>query len=79
MELIMANEGNAHINVKRVELAGHGDEETIFKSEDGGYVLAGEGKRWPLNVTPDALKGLIVVRADSSIGPIETVLTLQDN
>lgn len=78
LHLLMSNDGNAHINVKRVKMSKLNDQQSVFESENGGYVLAGDSMRWPLDVALSALKGPIVVNADSSIGPIRAAVTLPD-
>jgi len=72
-QLVVTNDGNAHINVKRVALHGADNQELVFESEQGGYVLAGEEKRWPIERTLTELKGPLALKIDTTNGPVEAV------
>jgi fimbrial chaperone protein len=77
--LVMTNQGNAHLNIKRIALLGGQDREPLFESENGGYVLAGEEKRWALKDALARLKGPIALKAETTNGPIEALVELPDS
>lgn len=76
--LVLTNVGSAHIDVKKISLQTAGDEKPVFESEDGGHVLAGGHKNWPLDIELARLKGPVTVNAMTSVGPIEAVVSLPD-
>jgi len=78
LHLTLANEGGSYLKVGQVKLLENDvADEAIFETP-GGYVLAGDSRSWLLDPNVAALKGAIVVKADSNIGAIETVIKLPD-
>lgn len=77
--LVLANEGKAYLKVAQVTL-GYDDAAAgaVFEAQ-GGYVLAGDRRSWPLDPDVSGLKGPFVLRAESNIGPIESVVTLPES
>jgi len=76
-KLMLVNQGNAHIKVNKVELV-DAAAEPAFLTEEASLVLAGDEKRWPLEVDLARLKGPVTLRAETTTGPIETQLSLPD-
>ena len=74
-ELVLANQGNAHIKVKKIELFDPVMSEPAFSTEQGALVLAGEENHWPLDVDFVRLKGPIALKAQTTIGLIETQIS----
>ena len=74
-KLVLANQGNAHIKVNKIELI-DGSAEPAFSTSEGSLVLAGDEKAWQLDVDLARLKGPVTVKADTTSGPIETQISL---
>jgi fimbrial chaperone protein len=75
-ELMLANNGTAHMRVRSFELFDDPAGEPLFESDDDAYVLPGEEKTWPLNIELARLKGPVTARAETTAGPIETLIAL---
>jgi fimbrial chaperone protein len=74
-ELLVANDGTAHMRVQSFELFDDPAGAPLFTSSDGAYVLPGEEKGWPLDIDLARLKGQVTIRAETTAGSIETLLT----
>jgi fimbrial chaperone protein len=73
--LVLTNLGGAHLDIKKVSLLKEANSPVIFATENGGHVLAGQKKEWPLDVALERLKGPILVKADTNTGPIEATIS----
>jgi len=78
-ELVLVNEGSAHIKINKIKLIGAGDEKASFSTEEGALVLAGEEERWPLDIELSRLKGPVTVQAETTAGPLESTISLNES
>jgi len=77
--LVLANGGNSYLKFGRITLIDdHADKEVLFEL-DGGYVLGGDRRSWPIAAEIAQLKGTITVKTESNIGPIETMISLPES
>jgi fimbrial chaperone protein len=77
-ELVLANDGRAHLAVSRIELAAAGGGAPLLASELPVYALAGAEQRWPLDRPYDSLPTELRVQAETSQGPAEVVVRRAD-
>ena len=75
VELVLTNAGEAHLNVRSINLRAVEDD-FDFKIEGGGFVLPGASKRWPVDTAIDRLKGQVILTAETDVGPLEAALGL---
>ena len=78
-ELVLSNQGNAHVSVDHVSISDRPNAEPIFESSKGGLVLAGDTRSWVLGTALDEVKGQVTLIAETTAGPIETVINLPDH
>jgi fimbrial chaperone protein len=71
-ELVLTNAGRARLQVK--SLAVQAGAEPVFASDAGGYVLAGEERRWPLKRPLAAWEEPLTLRAETDRGRLEAAL-----
>ena len=74
-ELVLANNGGAHVRVQSLSLLGDGGAEPVLSVEQAAYVLAGEERSWPVFLPAGAVKELIV-RAETNLGELEAQVAL---
>lgn len=67
-ELVIANDGSAHLHLRSVELYADAARAPVFVSDSSAYVLAGQERGFPL---PTPARGPLVVRAQTNIGDLE--------
>lgn len=77
-ELLVANHGNAHVRVRSFELFDDPAGKPLYASDNAAYVLPGEEKAWPLGNDLSVLKGPITLKAITTKGPIETIVSHPD-
>jgi fimbrial chaperone protein len=75
-DLVLANKGNAHIKINEVTLFGAENEVPDFAVEQGSLIFAGREERWSLDIDLAELRAPITVRAETTTGPIEAVVSL---
>ena len=63
-ELVVVNQGTAHVRLKELTLGGSS------LAEGSTYVLAGETKSWPLDQPLSALPDVLEIRAETNRGPL---------
>jgi len=73
-ELVIENKGTAHINIKSVEVVSQQDDALTFTNSDGDIVLPAKEKSWKLSASFANAEGPIAIKAETNIGPIETVV-----
>ncbi len=75
----LVNSGNAHLRIDQFEITNVGDGALLTENTAGAYVLAGAERQWPFETKLDDLKGPVALKAKTSIGPIEAVISLPDH
>ncbi|MEM7044573.1 MAG: fimbria/pilus periplasmic chaperone [Pseudomonadota bacterium] len=75
----LTNTGNAHFRVDRFKVTAGDDSGLIAENTAGAYVLAGTARYWPLDSDIAALKGPVTLDAETSLGPIQTVILPPDS
>ena len=78
-KLIFANQGNAHIQIKNVELIPEGTDQPAFETSKGGLVLAGEDMSWPIQANLATIEGPLIIKAKTSIGPLEAAVSIPES
>lgn len=78
-ELVVNNEGSSHFVIRSVKVLPEGSDEIAFSREGGGYVLAGQEKRWPIDVGIDKLQRPLKVQVETSTGVVEAPVTLSNS
>lgn len=73
-ELVLRNDGTAHLQVRRIVLAGGGVGTAPRTIETPAYVLAGQEQHWPLPATTAARE--LQLQAETSIGPLSATVAL---
>ena len=74
-ELVLANDGGAHVRVERLSLLSDGSAEPLLTIEQAAYVLAGGEKSWPISLPAGTVKELSV-RAETNLGELEAQVAL---
>ncbi len=69
-ELVLANDGRAHIQVRDLQLLAASSPEPVFATEGASYVLARQERAWPLGKPLSALPDGLEVRAQTDRGPL---------
>lgn len=77
-ELVLNNDGSAHLQVTDLSLTKSSDDQAIFNTKSAGYIFAGEKRSWLLDVEASDLKGPLNLTAETNRGPIEAVVTLPE-
>lgn len=75
-ELALANQGEAHVRVRSFKLFSDSDDEPLFASTAAAYVLAGEETSWAIEADLAGVKGPLTLKAETTRGPIETLISL---
>lgn len=78
-KLVLANQGRSFLKIDKISLVGENQVATPIFERQGGYVLAGDNRTWPLNLDLAALKRSVTITTDSNIGPIEAVVLLPES
>jgi fimbrial chaperone protein len=73
--LRLANEGVAHIQVKRIQLRAPGRAEPVQTIDAAVYLLPGQEQVWPLSDLARA-QSTLQLEAETNLGPIEASLVL---
>lgn len=73
-ELVLRNDGNAHLRVRQVTLVG-AEEAPALETADIAYALAGESVSWPLGKSLRELPATLEVRAETNRGPLVATVT----
>ncbi|MEM7024356.1 MAG: molecular chaperone [Pseudomonadota bacterium] len=73
-ELKLGNRGNAHVRVRNFALFVDGDEDPVFTSNDGGYVLAGGERSWQLDLGRVKTGAALTIKAETNLGDLESVV-----
>jgi fimbrial chaperone protein len=75
-ELVLTNNGTAHIRIGKIEMAVDDDAAPLTAIEQAGYVLAGAEKSWPVDIPAGAVKENLIVRAETNLGELEATVAL---
>lgn len=73
--LVLANQGDAHVRLKSIDLLGTGEVTSIFSTNDVDYVLAGKEHSWPVDLSATQLDGPLTLKAETNLGPLETTVS----
>jgi fimbrial chaperone protein len=73
-ELVLRNDGNAHVRIQELTLVGT-NEAFAWETADITYALAGESVSWPLGKSLAELPATMEVRAETNRGPITATVT----
>lgn len=76
--LILKNAGNAHIRLDSLLLLSTSEDQPYLSINRGSYALAGSELIWPLERNLADLKGYLRIEAQTSNGPIETIVDLPE-
>jgi fimbrial chaperone protein len=68
-DLVLTNQGAAHIQVQTLELRSPNSPRILFTTDEPVYALAGETRRWPLGQTLAALPASLEVHTETHLGP----------
>ena len=71
-ELVLRNEGTAHLQVRRIVLRPVGRREPAATIAIPAYVLAGQEHGWPLPAGPGSTA--LQLEAETSIGPLSVTV-----
>ncbi|MEM8949745.1 MAG: fimbria/pilus periplasmic chaperone [Pseudomonadota bacterium] len=76
--LVLANEGNSYLKFGQITLASDNADGEVLLQLDGGYVLGGDKRSWPMDTKLTNLNAPLSVKAVSNIGPLQTTISLTD-
>lgn len=69
-ELVLRNEGQAHLRVSKLALHEPGDALSFIRIDEGVYALPGKEHSWRLDQPVHALPEMIQVRAETQLGEL---------
>jgi fimbrial chaperone protein len=69
--LVLANQGTAHLQVRRIQVLGRDEVQVLHKVEEPAYVLPGRRHAWPL---PSGLPTALTLKVETDFGPLEATV-----
>jgi fimbrial chaperone protein len=70
--LMLANDGTAHLQVRRIQVLGPDEAQVLHKLEEPAYVLPGRRHAWSL---PPGLPSALTLKVETDFGPLEARVT----
>jgi len=77
-ELLLANQGDAHLRVRSIELFDDPNGSPLYRNDESAYVLPSNEKVWPLGAELKSFKGPFTLKAETSNGTVERIVEFPD-